>query len=68
MELKEGVREAKVSHIVAGIKVGIWANLNLKSGRCVAVLMKPCPPPPNCPLQSLTHAPSIALLLCVFID
>ncbi len=33
VETKDEKREAKVSHSCAGIKVGIWANLNLKSGR-----------------------------------
>ncbi len=33
-EFKEGVRETKVSHCTPSVRLGIWINLNLKSGRC----------------------------------
>ena len=33
VELKEGVREAKISQSSPDVKFGMWANLNPKSGR-----------------------------------
>lgn len=34
-ELKEGVREAKVSHSCLAVKMGVWINITAKGGRYV---------------------------------